>query len=60
MKDRYSFTKDFIYLGSNIDFIINNTMDVWNRVLKANKAMSILKFVWYVIEVPLAIKIKLY
>ena len=56
----FSFTKAFLYLGSNIDFLINDTMDVKNRISKANKSMGALKFVWDAVEVPLITKIKLY
>ena len=56
----FSFTKAFLYLGSNIDFLIDDTTDVKNRISKANKSMDILKFIWDAVEVPLDTKIKLY
>ena len=55
-----SFTKEFLYLGSNIDFLIDDTTDVKNRISKASKAMGALKFIWDAVEVPLSTKIKLH
>jgi len=55
-----SFTMEFLYLGSNIDFLIDDTTDVKNRISKASKSMGALKFIWDAVEVPLSTKIKLY
>ena len=55
-----SFTNEFLYLGSNIDFLIDDTTDVRNRISKASKSMGALKFIWDAVEVPLSTKIKLY
>ena len=55
-----SFTNEFLYLGSSIDFLIDDTTDVKNRISKASKSMGALKFIWDAVEVPLPTKIKLY
>ena len=41
----FLFTKDFLYLGSNIDFLINNMTAIRNRISKAYKAIEALKFI---------------
>ena len=56
----FSFTKAFLHLGSKIDFLIDDTTDVKNRISKANKSMGALKFIWDALEVPLTTKIKLH
>ena len=56
----FEFTKEFTYLGSSIDFLMNNITDARKRVSKTNKAMGTLKFAWNIVKVLLIIKIKLY
>ena len=43
-----------------IDFLIDDTMDVKNRISKVNKSIDIQKFVQNAAEVSLITKLKLY
>ena len=55
-----TFTTNFCYLGSVIDFLIGDTTDVKSRVNKAIKAMGALGFIWKAPQTCLDTKIKLF
>jgi len=50
----------FVYLGSTLIFLLDDTVGVKCRILKALKAMGALKSIWEAKEVPLIAKRKLY
>ena len=43
-----------------IDFLLDDTTDVKNRISSANKALGALSFIWDLAEVALETKIHLY
>ena len=55
----FLFTKAFLCLGSNVDFLIDDIMDIKNRISKASKAIGALIFVQDTVEVLITIKIRL-
>ena len=57
---RIKFTREFVYLGSMINYLIDDTIDTLSQMNKASRAMRALKFIWNVREVPLITKFKLY
>ena len=50
----------FCYLGSILDFLLDDTIDVDIRIGKANKVLGALNFIWDAKEVKLHDKIKLF
>ena len=55
-----SFTPSFKYLGSMIDFLLDDSTDVKHRINAASKALGALKFIWDSPETSLETKIRLY
>ena len=55
-----AFTKNFVCLGSNVDFMLDETVDVKNRISKAVESMGALKCSYDAKKVPLITKINLY
>ena len=54
------FYNEFTCLGSIINFLLDNTVDVESRVPKASKSMGSLRFIWEDHNMMLPIKVKLY
>ena len=54
------FTHEFCYLGSLINYTLNDSSDINRRITKATCAMGALKFIWDSEEVELQTKINLY
>ena len=50
------FTSDFYYLGTIVDFLLDDTSDVKARIVKATKAVSALNFVWKLNQISLETK----
>ena len=40
------FTSDFYYLGTTIDFLLDDTSDTKARIVKVTKAVGTLNFIW--------------
>ena len=55
-----SFNITFCYLGSQVDFMLDDTADTRCRIGKANKVVGALSFVWNADCLSLESKIKLY
>ena len=53
------FINKFTYLGSIINFALDDTVDVESRVSKTRKSMEALRFIWEDESMPLIIKVKL-
>lgn len=58
--EKIPFATEFCYLGSAIDFLIDDTVDIKCRISKANKAMGALGFIWRSKQVRMETKIKLF
>ena len=56
----FEFNTQFTYLGSIVTFLLDDMVDVKYRIIKASKAMGVLKTIWEAKEVLLESKIKLY
>ena len=54
------FTSEFCYLGTMIDFLLDDTSDVKARIVKATKAVGALNFIWKSNQISLETKKKLY
>ena len=54
------FVSEFCYLGSIIDFLLDDTSDIKSRILKANCAVGALKCIWNAPEISLNTKVKLF
>ena len=54
------FVLQFCYLGTIIDFLLDGTTDIKCRIMKANKAVGALSFIWNSNEVSLDAKVKLF
>ena len=59
-EEHIPFASSFCYLGSEIDFLLDDTSEIRIRINKANKAMGALKFIWNAKHVSLDSKIKLF
>ena len=55
-----TFTSIFKYLGSMIDFLLDDSTDIKNRITNANKAIRALSFIWDSAEILIETKIQLY
>ena len=54
------FINKFEYLGSTINFLLDDTIDISTRIKAVNKAMGAMNFIWNANEVSLETKYKLY
>ena len=52
------FTSEFCYLGTMIDFLLDDTSDVKARIVKATKAVGALNFIWKSNQISLETKKK--
>ena len=59
-EEHVPFESSFCYLGTIIDFMLDDTSDISCRVSKANKAMGALSFIWDTSEVSLETKVSLF
>ena len=55
-----SFVKIFKYLGSHIDYLLDNSADIIIRIRQASKAVGALNFIWDAESVIIKTKVKLY
>ena len=59
-RGKFEFTIKFVYLGSTLTFLLDDTIDIKCRISKASKAMGTLKSIWEAKDVLLMAKRKLY
>ena len=60
LEEYVPFVLHFCYLGSEIDFLLNNTNEIKIMINKANKAMRVLNFIQNAKPIALEVKIKLF
>ena len=54
------FIIEFCYLGSIINFLLDDTTDIKRRIVKANKVISALGCIWSPPQISLETKVKLF
>lgn len=54
------FTDSFFYLGTTLDFLLDEIYEIKERILKYGKAVGVLNFIWIPQKVCLEIKMKLF
>ena len=52
----FEFTKSFVFISSTLTFLLSDSIDVKNIMLKATKVMGALNFIWEAKEVPMLSK----
>ena len=54
------FAEDFFYLGTLVDFLLEDALDIRSRINKAFKEFGVSDFIWKSKEVSLETKVKLF